>query len=445
MDQPIPILGSAARLPPDHPQRIELNDEVHARPPEHLSAPVRVTYLALLTDGVPRGAPWQAIADLAERFGVEPPPDGANHWSADLGAFRLKWENHTEFHRCMFVAPGSGAEDPFADPAIDRVPADWVAALPGQLIVAAHAVVVSAADYPFTHEAVAARLFRDTVPVGAAVAGGIATALTDFRIRPDGYSRFFVVDRGMTPWQAGRIVQRLLEIDTYRVLALMALPVARAVAPRLTREERQLADVTAALVGAKADDEERLLEELSGLAAEIENAASANLYRFSAAGAYWDLVQRRIAELREGRIEGLQPFQEFTERRLAPAMQTCEAVANRQDALSRRVASATQLLSTRVEISREKQTQLVLSQMNRRSHLQLRMQQTVEGISVAAISYYVIGLLGYALKAAQLAGLPIQPDVATGAAVPVVALLIWLGVRSIRRRLDRREQMTGDP
>lgn len=439
MDQPLPILGAQPRLPPDYPQRIELNDEVHARPPEHLNAPVRLSYLALLTDGVAKDAPWQAIADLAARFGVPAPVAGDNHWTADLGLFRLKWEQHTEFHRCMFVAPGVGLDDPFSEPAIDRVPADWVAALPGQLIVAAHVAVVRAADYPFTHEAVAARLFRDTAPVGAAMVGGIATALTDFRIREDGFSRFFLVDRGMSPWQAGRIVQRLLEIDTYRVLALMALPVARRVAPQLSRQETELAEVTAALVGATEADEQKLLERLTGLAAEIENAAAANLYRFGAAGAYWGLVRRRIADLREIRIEGLQPFQEFTERRLAPAMDTCEAIGTRQDALSRRVTRATQLLSTRVEITRERQTQLVLGQMNRRAHLQLRLQQTVEGISVAAISYYVVGLLAYLLKGAADAGAPVDPDIGIAVAVPVVALTIFLLVRSVRRRLEKRE------
>jgi len=438
MDQPFPLLGAALRLPHDHPQRVELNDEVHARPPEHLTGPVRISYLAMLTEGVARDAPWQAVADLAARFGVPPPEPGANHWTADFGLFRLKWELHTEFHRCMFVASGVGADDPFEEPAIDRVPADWVAALPGALFVAAHVALVRAVDYPFTHEAITARLFQETVPVGAAVAGGVATALTDFRIRPDGFSRFFVVDRGMSPWQAGRIVQRLLEIDTYRIMALMALPVARTVAPQLTRQEAELAGVTAALIGAKEEDEPRLLEQLTRLAAAIENAASANLYRFSAASAYWGLVRRRIADLREARIEGLQPFQEFTERRLAPAMDTCEAIASRQDALSRRVARATQLLSTRVELTRERQTQEVLREMNKRADLQLRLQQTVETISVAAISYYVIGLLGYVVKGATDAGAPVDPDIATGALVPVVAVLIFLFVRSVRRRLEKR-------
>jgi uncharacterized membrane-anchored protein len=196
--------------------------------------------------------------------------------------------------------------------------------------------------------------------------------------------------------------------------------------------------VTAALVGATEADEPKLLEQLTRLAAAIENAASANLYRFSAASAYWGLVRRRITDLREARIEGLQPFQEFTERRLAPAMDTCEAIAARQDALSRRVSRATQLLSTRVELTRERQTQAVLEEMNKRAGLQLRLQQTVETISVAAISYYVIGLLGYVIKAATDAGAPFDPDIATGATVPLVAVLIWLLVRSVRRRLERR-------
>jgi len=59
----------------------------------------------------------------------------------------------------------------------------------------------------------------------------------------------------------------------------------------------------------------------------------------------------------------------------------------------------------------------------------------VEGLSVAAISYYVIGLLGYAGKAAKAAGLPINPDLATGLVVPVVAACVWLGLRRMHKDL----------
>ena len=246
-----------------------------------------------------------------------------------------------------------------------------------------------------------------------------------------------LLDRSTTPRQAGRMIQRLLEIDTYRMLALLAFPVARDLSPFLVACERELADIAGSLVTAEEQDEPVMLSRLTHLAAEIERRESENRYRFGAAIAYYELVQRRIAELRETRIEGLQTFREFTERRLAPAMNTCRSAVARQESLSRRVARATQLLSTRVDVTLERQNMAVLASLNRRAKLQLRFQSAVEGLSVAALTYYVVGLVGYAAKGAKSAGLHIDPELAMGVSVPIVALLAALGLRGIRRMVTR--------
>lgn len=156
----------------------------------------------------------------------------------------------------------------------------------------------------------------------------------------------------------------------------------------------------------------------------------------SAAAAYYELVKRRIDELREQRLQDLQTVREFMERRLAPAMNTCKNVSESIEALSERVARSTNLLSTRVGMVRERQNQKLLEGMARRARLQLRLQQTVEGLSVAAISYYVVGLVGYAAKALKSGGLALEPDLAMGIAVPVVVALTALGMRRVRKRLQ---------
>ncbi len=426
-------------FPQNHPRRIELNDEVHARPPEALVVPTRLSYLAMLCDAAQRDQAWSMVCDLARQFDLPPPPPGAVHYSADFGSFRLKWERHTEFARYQFIVAGAN-DDPFGHPAILAAPAAWVASLPGEVMVATHVALMRADDLPADYDAISARYFDGNILVGAAIGGSAATALMDFRIHADGFSRIVVLDRSMTSRQAGRMVQRLLEIDTYRMMALLALPVARELAPLLTRAEQELANITAALVSANSDDEAMLLERLTRLEAEIDSRESANIYRFSAADAYYELVQRRIADLREQRIEGMQRFQEFTERRLAPAMNTLRAVAARQGSLSERLARAVQLLSTRVDITREGQNQKVLESMNRRAKLQLRLQQTVEGLSIAAITYYVVGLVGYAAKGGKAFGLNFNPDLAVAASIPIVLGLAAYGVHRIRRMVTRRAE-----
>jgi uncharacterized membrane-anchored protein len=418
-------------LPVDHPQRLELNDEVHARPPEPLIAPCRISYLALLSDAAQREAGWVAVSDLCRRYGVHPPTRHVLHFTAELGPFRLKWERHTEFIRFTFIVAGTTG-DPFERPAISVLPEDWVANLPGQVMVAAHAALIPDAE-GIDPIAIGARWFGGNMPVGSAISGGAATALTDFRIHADGFSRHLLLDHGTTPWQAGRVVQRLLEIDTYRIMALLALPVARAAAPLLTTSERELASITASLVAANEAAEPQLLDSLTSLEAEIEHQQSETRYRFAAADAYYELMQRRIEELREQRIQGLQTFREFTERRLAPAINTCRSVAARQESLSQRVARATRLLSTRVELTTEKQNQALLASMNSRARLQLRLQSTVEGLSVAAVTYYVSALVGHAAEALRTAGLHVEPDFATGISIPIVAVIAWFGIHHIRK------------
>jgi uncharacterized membrane-anchored protein len=420
-------------LPSDHPLRLELHEEVHARPSEALQAPLRLTFLALASDASSREREWQHVRELAQRFGVTLPAVAVSHLSTDLGPFRLKFERHTEFARYKFMVPGVG-DAPFAQPALDAVPADWLAALPGTVMVAAHAAIVTATDKDTSGDELATTLFDGNIVIGSRIADGAGDAFTDFRLH-DGCSRFLVRNRTMTPRQAGRVVQRLLEIETYRMMALLALPVAQNLAPYLSASERELSQITTLLAASTETDEPHLLDRLTRLEAGIESRESENAYRFAAASAYHELVQRRIDELRELRIQGLQTFREFTERRLAPAMNTCRAASARQESLSQRVARATQLLSTRVDVTREKQNQAVLESLNRRAAAQLRLQQTVEGLSVAAITYYIVGLVGYAAKGAKAAGLAVNPDLAMAVSIPLVVLLGLYGLRKVRRSI----------
>jgi uncharacterized membrane-anchored protein len=244
-----------------------------------------------------------------------------------------------------------------------------------------------------------------------------------------------VIDQGMTAGQGGRLLQRLLEIETYRMTALLSLPLARELSPRLSQAERDLAGIIEALSAEPDSDDRQLLERLTKLAAEVERLSSSSSFRFAAGRAYYALVGRRIDELREERIPGIQTVGEFMERRLAPAIATCDATARRIEDLSSRIARAGDLLRTRVDIALEEKNRDLLAAMNKRAQLQLRLQQTVEGLSVAAISYYLVGLLGYAAKGAKAAGMPVDPDLAMGLGVPLAVLLVWMGLKRFKKSL----------
>jgi uncharacterized membrane-anchored protein len=424
-------------LPENHPQRFLLANEIHARPQDPLRPPARASYLAVEVDPGQQEQEHAHIATLCVRYGAHPPPADATHFSADLGPFRVTWERHTEFSSYTFSRRGA-SERPFSDPAARSVPADWLAAIPGRTVVAAHADVLERTQVMPGASEIAA-CFQGNYVVGASVGGGAGAVFTDFRVHADGLGRFLLIDRELSRRQVGRTLQRLFEIETYRVMALLALPIARAAAPRVREMEGELALVTATLASGSGTDE-ALLERLTRLAANVESAIGESRFRFGATAAYYDLVRSRIAELREQRLPGTQTIDEFMARRLGPAMATCESVGRRMVELSERVARANDLLATRVGIVRERQNQELLASMDRRARLQLRLQETVEGLSIAAITYYVVGLVGYAAKGLKSSGVAIDVDVTVGISIPVVLVLVALGVRWIRRGLVRAEQ-----
>ena len=424
------------RLPPNHPQRYLLSNEIHARPPQELSTPERLSYIAVTYDADVTVAANPAINDLARLcviWGVQSPTAEVTHFNAEHSNLRLKWERHTEFVTYTFSRSGE-FERPFENPVMTLVNEEWLATLSGKLVVAIHlAVQENKVFVPDLQEVV--REFGDNYLVGSKVAGGNGIALTDLMIHSDQFSRMLVMDIKLGKRQGARTVQRLLEIETYRIMALLGLPVARATAAMLSVAERELADVTSLMAQDSTHDEPALLLRLTRLAATVESEVAANSFRFGASRAYYDLTKRRIAELREERLTGLQTIEEFMDRRLAPAMATCSSAEKRLLDLSERVARASDLLRTRVDIEREQQNQALLASMNHRARMQFRLQQTVEILSIAAITYYVVGLVGYVAKALKEAGVPLSVELVTGASIPFVVLAIWLAVRAVRKNL----------
>ncbi len=419
-----------------HRWRERLAAELHARPPAPVASPARISRLALVTGEATAAAERGHLAALLGRFGVAGPPEDASHFSAEMprAGWTLVWERHTEFSTYTVRVSGAAAE-PFAESALARLPGDWLAGLPGELLVAVELVLLAPEQAAPMAEDLT-RVFGGRAPAGSLVSSGRAAVWTDFVLRDDGAVRMLVHDRGLTRGQSGRLVQRLLEIETYRMMALLALPLAREVAPKVTAMERRLAELATSLETLQAIEGERaMLRDLSLLAGEVESLAAETPYRFGAARAYHALVVRRIAELREARIEGLTTIAEFMERRLTPAMRTCESVHERLENLSRRVTRTGDLLRTRVDVTLEQQNLELLASMNRRARLQLRLQQTVEGLSVAAITYYVVGLVGYAAAAGHVLGLPLAKEVVTALAIPITAFAVWRGLRRVRRAL----------
>lgn len=434
-------------LPPNDALRIELHNEVHARPPASLQLPALVVFVAVLNTGVSRQQEWEHLRQLPGQGALALESLNDNFLGLRLEGYTMKWERHTEFTRYTLVQPlpSSDAVQSPEDMAGQSVlPARWLRHIPGNTVVAVTMALVHGDLADLTHSGPLierARQWLGGAQVVASLLGnGHSCALTEFQIGKDGFERMLVVaPLGMSPSRAGRISQRLFEIETYRLMALRGLPVAKALGPMLTQAEAALSGVTARLEGKSASDQE-LLDDLVALAARVERAIAEHSYRFSATQAYYTLVGQRIAELREKVVPGTQTIGEFMQRRLSPAMATVAATSQRLVTLSERISRTSALLRTRVDIATEQQNQQLLEKLTRGQEMQLRLQTTVEGLSIAAISYYMVSLAYYGAKALRSAGLAIDPDVAAGALMPVVLWGVWRMTRRIHAALHSAQR-----
>ncbi len=420
-----------------HADRDRLMAEAHARPSTPVQAPLLAARIATISGEGGVEADRTHMATLCRKIGAAEPGPEARWCILDAGAWRLRWERHTEVSTWTVFRPAADVDPAtFTATALDLVPQDWLASLPGEVLAAAHVALVDAAP--------AALVLSDDDLVASEVAGGALQAYTDFRPGPDGFTRFVLVQQSGGAVTAGRILQQLFEIETYRLMALLAFPLATGSAGPIAQMEAEAADAAFQVTETGDVEADRLLlSRLAVLAGQAEALAGSNGFRFSASRAYHGLVRERIRQLNEHTLAGRPTIGEFMERRLAPAMRTCEATAERQRDVIGRIARTAQMLSTRVDVAAEATNARLLESMDRRAQLQLRIQETVEGLSAAAISYYALGLLKFLLEGAAVVRPSLNPTLATGLAAPVVIFLVWMFLRRIRSGILRAHDRQG--
>lgn len=387
----------------DHPLRYELSNELHARPFPELKAPCRAASIAIKKPSKAferdRALDRKHLINLLDRYGAAHPAPDADHYSGQLGRGFLKWEMHTEFVTYT-IFEDAISDTPFDTSVFSTFPKDWLSSAPGTVLTSAIVLVEEYNDETELEHILKEELPHWFVPESLAASRVIddeAIVAGDFRIDENGHVRFAVLTKpeiGLR--RLGRIVQRLLEIETYKSASMQTLPIARTVAKRVAELDLELAEIVQQMAKGSGG-EINTLNRLLKMAAEIELLSSSTAFRFGAAGAYEAIVNRRISVLREERLHGKQLFSEFMTRRYDPAMRTCRSAQDRLTDLSARAERAANLLRTRVDVAASEQNHEVLKQMDRRAALQLRLQETVEGLSVVAISYYAVSLAGYLL------------------------------------------------
>ncbi|MEO0939595.1 MAG: DUF3422 domain-containing protein [Pseudomonadota bacterium] len=422
----------------DHPLRYRLANELHARPFPAMAAPCTAAYIAIKQTGQAavrdRDADLAHLVQLLDRHGAPHPQPGATHYYGQIGKYWLKWEQHTEFVTYTVFSDGVG-ERAFDPAEFAPFPEPWLAEAPGQKITS---VLLRVVPRPADAE-IAARIkgwFVSESLAVSAVLDDAAVVAGDFRIDEAGHTRFAVfASEGTGEQRVGRIVQRLCEIETYKSMSMLGFARVREMGPKLGELDTALTELVGDMREGRAGAEQTL-RALLDTSAELETVAARASFRFGATGAYEAIVNQRIEALRETRFEGRQSFAEFMMRRYEPAMRTVKSAQARLEAMSARSVRAANLLRTRVDVERSAQNQKLLESMDQRSDTQLRLQRTVEGLSVVAISYYAVSLASYLLYPLE-APTGLSKGMLTAVVTVPVVLAVWWLVRRLRQSVEK--------
>lgn len=420
----------------DHPLRYALANELHARPFPVAQAPCTVAFLAIKksTEAVARdrGEDMAHLINLLDRHGAPHPQPQATHYAGQIGRHWLKWEQHTEF--VTYSAISQNVSERAFDPADFEVfPADWLASSPGQRVTSVMMRVVDRPDDEIAKSALGNWFEPESLAV-ARVLDDSAICASDFRIDPAGHMRFALfVSNGTGERRTGRVIQRLCEIETYKAMSMLGFARVKEIMPRIGELDQRLTELMVEMTDDTVPPD-ALLPQLLSTSTKLETIAARCAFRFGATGAYEAIVNQRIEVLREERFLGGQSFADFMMRRYEPAIRTVKSTEKRLQTLSDRAIRAGELLRTRVDVERSAQNQALLTSMDRRADLALRLQHTVEGLSVVAISYYAVSLAAYLLYPLTSAG--ISKGMLTAAITVPVVLAVWFMVRRIRRRIE---------
>lgn len=410
------------------------HDELHERVSVPVSVPSRIRHSAYLLSGrneADRDLVRETFQHLLRDLGVAPEtvqrgrragsvekkfPDGT--------LLRLVWELHTEFYSYTTVllpAEKPGDEDefmePFTLPAFPTV---------GSKLVDLDLMVVSGTELRQEHRA----SLLGGIIYGGTVVSGEAAAWTTFQIDESGQGRYVVAAGSLKPARLGRLVRRLVEIETYYHLVLLPLPEYRKQVRVLREAEQRIAgyseDIAIDLASRHAapEREHRWLVYLTRDLAELIRLTERMRYQLSAASSYYAIFEDRLEWLREQTGGGYQTLREFLTARVAPAIWNYRNFIERSDVLTAQLTSLGNMMRTRVNLNMEQQNLQTMQAVNRRVALQLMLQKTVEGLSLIVLSYYLTGLANYVFKALEpVLPLPGNPTIWSAATIPV-----WLGL-----------------
>ncbi|WP_108462911.1 DUF3422 domain-containing protein [Devosia naphthalenivorans] len=406
----------------DHPDRALILEEVHARPFDLLPVSCRLRRLVFLLAGTSPTVPecFERFNAFCTAKSLGNPTSSARQYSFDTADHHVTWEFHNEF---ITVTWRGVLEDRNSAP--DNIGLEILAG--GLLVAATRLDLLEEAAIP---EPLIPG-FQLTSFCVSTLDAGEAQVATDFVPDQERFIRFEVAASRLDVVRRSLLVRRLLEIDCYRTLALLGLPLARRLTPDLRRIERELSGLVDAMANNDPVGAQSTLKALHHLSVQSGQLSQQMDYRFSAGRAYDTILQDRLAALEEVRSTQGTTLRTFISTRVNPAIATCDAMSQRLAVVSNKIERAVGLLNVKIGVDVQMQNAALLNSIDRSARSQFLLQRTVEGLSVIAISYYLLGIAAYLLGGpAEIWRLP--KAILLTSAVPLVILSVWFIARWVR-------------
>ncbi|QVM92191.1 DUF3422 domain-containing protein [Pseudomonas entomophila] len=400
-----------------HPLRTALHNELHARPSLYFDDPAHVHHLALL------GGETECRA-LLQRCCPEAIDTLAAQGITRLDGHPFKWERHAEFFTLTLVVPCASHDSDWQP--LPAALAEAIAPQAAQVINAVQVLVRGEQDLDLARYG-----FKD--PCGSSVGGGDAVVWSDFRLTEDGTNRLLFINRRLNAYRQGRMIRRLLEIETYRMMASLTLDTAKALGQELDGFDKTLVSLSERSTSVAPNDSKALLEAIAHLSRQVVDRTVQTRHRFGASQAYAQLVFERLGELRESHVADCQRLGVFIERRFKPTLRYCVATEQRLEQLAKNVANLGDLLQARVQVEMEEQNAEILRSLNARADAQVKIQRAVEGLSIIAITYYLLNLFKLLYGGLNVLGAGLTAREALLGMAPVAGLLLLVILLRIRR------------
>ena len=436
---------------------LSFKDELHARPYIKLGNNLRTFHFAYLIKENDENQSWYYLDKFLRKINFQKlPKEASKYWVAEGKDLIIRYECHTEFISLTLIYPNkidsikNHKPKLFEENFLNVLPIEFLKNFPGHHFLSTWIEMVPSNFY-FKPIDIEEFFYHDNF-AGSNVAEDGANVFMSFKSdRTDflesGFRRVFIQNKNLRTRRTGRLLQRIVELETYQVLSLLGLPQVRQETLNLSNLEKQITKITKSVSKtAKKNlnkksivhtDYQKDLNELSYVVAKIEEIDSSMNYRLSATAAYYKLVEQRIQDLREERMESFQTNYEFLSRRLQPAIRTSEAFSRRLESLATRAQRADNLVRTQIEMGVQIQNKNLLESMELRARAQLRLQETVESLSIVAITYYIVGLLSTLVNPINFGNLIVSKSTFLALCVPIILILVWYIAKMVRKKINR--------